>query len=85
VIDGSRKARIARGAGVDVTTVNALLKQFTEMQKMMKGLGGGMLGRPKKGKKKGKGGGRVTPKGSKPQFALPPSGGGGPDFKLPGL
>jgi signal recognition particle subunit SRP54 len=85
VIDGSRKARIARGAGVDVTTVNALLKQFTEMQKMMKGLGGSMLGRSKKGKKKGKGGGRVTPKGSKPQFALPPSGGGGPEFKLPGL
>jgi hypothetical protein len=44
-----------------------------------------MLGRAKKGKKKGKGGGRVTPKGTKPTFALPPSGGGGPEFKLPGL
>ena len=32
-----------------------------------------------------KGGGRVTPKGGKPQFALPPSGGSTPEFKLPGL
>ena len=87
VIDGSRKARIAKGAGVDVTTVNALLKQFTEMQKMMKGMGAGLLGggRKKKKGKGGKGGGRVTPKGGKPQFALPPSGGTKPEFKLPGL
>jgi signal recognition particle subunit SRP54 len=87
IIDGSRRARIARGAGVDATSVNALLKQFTEMQKMMKGLGGGLLGRGKKGKKaKGKGGGRTTPKGGKPTLALPPSGAGAkPEFKLPGL
>ncbi len=86
LIDGSRKQRIARGAGVDVTTVNALLKQFTEMQKMMKGMGAGLMGRGRKGKKKGKGGGRVTPRGLKPQLTLPPSGGDGkPEFKLPGL
>jgi signal recognition particle subunit SRP54 len=87
IIDGSRRARIARGAGVDATSVNALLKQFTEMQKMMKGLGGGLLGRGKKGKKaKGKGGGRTTPKGGKPTLALPPAGSGAkPEFKLPGL
>jgi signal recognition particle subunit SRP54 len=85
VIDGSRKQRIARGAGVDVTTVNALLKQFGEMQKMMKGMGAGLMGRGRKGKKKGKGGGRVTPKGIKQQLSLPPSGGQKPDFKLPGL
>ena len=86
IIDGSRKLRIAKGAGVDVTTVNALLKQFTEMQKMMKGMGAGLLGGRKKKKGKGaKGGGRVTPKGGKPQFALPPSGGSTPEFKLPGL
>jgi signal recognition particle subunit SRP54 len=88
IIDGSRKLRIATGAGVDVTTVNALLKQFTEMQKMMKGMGAGLLGggKKKKGKGKGKGGGRVTPRGGRPGLALPPSGGGGASgFKLPGL
>jgi phosphoribosylaminoimidazole (AIR) synthetase len=86
IIDGSRKLRISRGAGVDVTTVNALLKQFGEMQKMMKGMGAGLLGRGKKGKKKQKGG-RTTPKGGAPAFTLPPSGGPGskPEFKLPGL
>jgi signal recognition particle subunit SRP54 len=86
IIDGSRKLRIAKGAGVDVTAVNALLKQFTEMQKMMKGMGAGMLGRGKKGKKKVKGG-RTTPKGGAPKFTLPPSATSGakPEFKLPGL
>jgi signal recognition particle subunit SRP54 len=86
IIDGSRKLRISRGAGVDVTTVNALLKQFTEMQKMMKGMGAGMLGGRKKGKK-GKKGGRTTPKGGAPKFTLPSSaiGDAKPEFKLPGL
>ena len=86
IIDGSRKLRISKGAGVDVTTVNALLKQFSEMQKMMKGMGAGMLGRGKKCKKKVKGG-RTTPKGGAPKFTLPPSAGLGdkPEFKLPGL
>ena len=86
-IDGSRRLRIATGAGVGTTEVNALLKQFSEMQKMMKGLGGGMLGRAvKKKQKKGKGGGRTTPKGGRPQLTLPPSdGSGGPGFRLPGL
>jgi signal recognition particle subunit SRP54 len=86
IIDGSRKLRISRGAGVDVTTVNALLKQFSEMQKMMKGMGAGMLGRGKKAKK-GKKGGRTTPKGGAPKFTLPPSavGDAKPEFKLPGL
>ncbi|HLF97902.1 MAG TPA: signal recognition particle protein [Methylococcaceae bacterium] len=36
VIDGSRKRRIARGSGVEVHEVNKLLKQFLQMQKMMK-------------------------------------------------
>ena len=94
LIDGSRRLRIANGAGVTTSEVNALLKQFGEMQKMMKGLGGGLLGRSaaKKAKKKGKGGGRTTPKGGppKPKFTLPaPSdaaGSGDPGgFRLPGL
>ncbi len=119
LIDGSRRVRIANGSGTSTADVNALLKQFREMQKLMKGMGkggmpsalGGLFGRgpkltpqamsefaalgdgdefasltgaggrtmmsggelparsgrpvsrPKgKGGKKGKGGGRVTPK-----------------------
>ena len=45
VIDGSRRRRIARGAGVQVQDVNRLLKQFMDMQKMMKQLKGGGLRR----------------------------------------
>jgi signal recognition particle subunit SRP54 len=45
VIDGSRRRRIARGAGVQVQDVNRLLKQLLEMQKMMKQLKGGGLRR----------------------------------------
>jgi signal recognition particle subunit SRP54 len=36
----SRKARIARGAGVDISVVNRFVKQFEESQKMMKQMGG---------------------------------------------
>ncbi len=36
IIKGSRKRRIAVGSGVEVQDVNRLLKQFTQMQKMMK-------------------------------------------------
>ena len=41
LIDGSRSRRIAAGAGVQVQDVNRLMKQFMEMQKMMKSLSGG--------------------------------------------
>ncbi len=36
IINGSRKKRIARGSGTDIPDVNRLLKQFEQMQKMMK-------------------------------------------------
>jgi signal recognition particle subunit SRP54 len=36
IIKGSRKKRIAKGSGTQVQDVNRLLKQFTQMQKMMK-------------------------------------------------
>ena len=36
LINGSRRLRIARGSGRPVNEVNQLLRQFTEMQKMMK-------------------------------------------------
>jgi signal recognition particle subunit SRP54 len=45
LIDGSRRRRIAAGAGAQVQDVNRLLKQFMEMQKLMKGMKGGRLGR----------------------------------------
>jgi signal recognition particle subunit SRP54 len=47
IINGSRRARIARGAGRPVNEVNRLLDQFREMQKMMKkAAGGGRMGLP---------------------------------------
>jgi signal recognition particle subunit SRP54 len=41
VINGSRRVRIAAGAGVTPADVNALLKQFRQVQQMMKGMTGG--------------------------------------------
>jgi signal recognition particle subunit SRP54 len=41
IIKASRKRRIATGSGTDVQQVNALLRQFREMQRMMKTLGKG--------------------------------------------
>lgn len=49
IINPSRKKRIAAGSGNSVADVNRLLKQFEEMQKMMKQLG--VMGRNQKGKK----------------------------------
>jgi len=78
-IDGSRRLCIADGSGTTTSEVNALLKQFKDMQRMMKQF------MPKGGKKgpkgrKAKKGGRATPKGA---LALPK----GPktELKLPGL
>ncbi|MFQ5530318.1 MAG: signal recognition particle protein [Gemmatimonadota bacterium] len=39
ILNGSRRARIARGSGRPVVEVNRLLKQFQEMRKMMKQMG----------------------------------------------
>ena len=41
LLNGSRRQRIARGAGVKLADVNQLLKQFQQMQKMMKMMRGG--------------------------------------------
>ena len=41
VIKGGRKRRIAAGSGTQIQDVNRLLKQFTQMQKMMKKMSGG--------------------------------------------
>ena len=53
IIDGSRRRRIAAGAGVQVQDVNRLLKQFMDMQRLMKGMKGGKLGRLMAGLKGG--------------------------------
>jgi len=60
IINGSRRLRIANGSGSTTSEVNLLLKQFKDMQRMMSqmGLGRVMAKKNKKGKK----GGRVTPK-----------------------
>lgn len=39
LLNPSRKHRIARGAGVDISEVNRMVKQFNEMRKMMKQFG----------------------------------------------
>lgn len=55
ILNGSRRQRIAQGAGVQVFDVNQLVKQFDETRKMMKkmqaNLGGQQRGKNKKGKK----------------------------------
>jgi signal recognition particle subunit SRP54 len=52
VINGSRRKRIARGSGTSVEEVNRLLKQFIQMRKMLRMVGGMSGG--KKGGKRGK-------------------------------
>ena len=45
LLNGSRRARIARGSGTTPADVNKLLKQYQQMEKMMGKLGrGGMKG-----------------------------------------
>lgn len=41
IIDGSRRARIARGCGRTIVEVNSLLKRFEEAKKLMKAMSGG--------------------------------------------
>ncbi len=48
ILNGSRRARIARGSGTEVQNVNSLVERFGEAQKMMRQMskGGGMPGMP---------------------------------------
>jgi signal recognition particle subunit SRP54 len=46
IINGSRRKRIARGSGTSVEEVNRLLKQFAQMRKMLKAMGGMLGGKP---------------------------------------
>ena len=43
LLNASRKRRIAAGSGTSVQDINALLKQFREMQRMMKMIGSGRM------------------------------------------
>lgn len=56
IINASRKRRIAAGAGAQVQDVNRLLKQFDQMQKMMKKMSKGGIGKLMRGMK-----GRMPP------------------------
>jgi signal recognition particle subunit SRP54 len=79
VIDGSRRLRIANGSGTSASEVSMLVKQFGEVQKMMKRFGG-MPGAGRKKKKKAKAKGRgPTAAGVRPAAPTPPP------FQLPGL
>src|SRR5512132_4393765 len=44
ILNANRRRRIARGSGTTVAQVNALIKQYTEMRKMMQGMFSGGLG-----------------------------------------
>ena len=48
IINPSRKRRIAKGAGVDISEVNKLIKQFEQSKKMMKQMSGMMSGKKMK-------------------------------------
>ncbi|HUD43355.1 MAG TPA: signal recognition particle protein [Dokdonella sp.] len=64
LLNGSRRARIARGAGQQPADVNRLLKQYQQMEKMMAKLGsGGIKGlmRQMKGAMRGMGGSGMLP------------------------
>jgi len=54
IINGSRRKRIAKGSGTSVEEVNRLLKQFVQMQKVLKSLGGmaGMSGGSKEARRR---------------------------------
>ena len=83
LINGSRRTRIANGSGTTVGDVNRLVKQFSEMQKMMKRMGATM--RPGKKGKSGKKGGRVTgPPGAMPAGLGMPGFPGGMPGGVPG-
>jgi signal recognition particle subunit SRP54 len=60
ILSGSRRQRIANGAGVRISDVNQLLKQFQQMQKMMKMMKGGgskkMMRQMEEMQRRGKGG-----------------------------
>jgi signal recognition particle subunit SRP54 len=92
ILNGSRRARIARGSGTQVMDVNQLLNRFAEAQKMMKQMGG-MMGLPNrrkatkspKNKRKGTKGGGTRPRTGGMPGGLPGGFPGGMPALPPGL
>lgn len=73
IIDASRRARIAAGSGTSSAQVGNLLKQFTQMRKMM----GGMMGLGSKRRPAGRKAARKRPKGAGRAGGGSRTGGGG--------
>ena len=65
LIDGSRRSRIAKGSGADPGEVGQLVKQFKEMQKLMKRIPG--MSGTKRAKGKGEGQGQGQAAGRRPR------------------
>jgi len=61
LLNGSRRARIARGSGTTPADVNKMLKQFQQMEKMMSKLGSGGMKGLMRGMRGMMGGGRGMP------------------------
>jgi signal recognition particle subunit SRP54 len=60
ILNGSRRARIAKGSGMQVSDVNNLVNRFVEARKMMSSMGGMLTGAAPKAKK-----GRTAPAAKK--------------------
>ncbi|MBC6460854.1 signal recognition particle protein [Actinomadura sp. HBU206391] len=72
ILNGSRRARIARGSGVSVGEVSSLVTRFFDAQKMMRQMAGGMgipgmPGTRRKGAAKGKKGKKKQPRSGDPR------------------
>ena len=86
IINGSRRARIAKGSGVTVTEVSNLVTRFFDAQKMMKRMAGGMgipgmPGEPQGGQGRAEEGGQGAPGQRRP--AQGGAGQGGSDSATP--
>lgn len=75
IIKGSRKRRIAAGSGTQVQDVNRLLKQFTQMQKMLKKMKGGNMAKMMRSMQGRLPPGFMPPGGGLPPGGMPPGGG----------
>ena len=67
ILKGARKRRIANGSGTQVQDINRMIKQFTQMQKMMKKMKGGGMAKMMRGMK-----GKFP--GGMPGGGMPPGG-----------
>ena len=73
ILNGSRRLRIARGAGVTVTQVNQLVREFEQMRRMMQGMmGGGKVKMPSMPRMRGMLPGLTPPAGAMPNMAKYP-------------